>query len=120
MKMRNSFVSNSSSTSFVVIRKSLALEDIPSAKHPIWLELEGGYEGEEYFKVDEETLQWCIENPYVLVGQLYENALAVPDMEYKKETLPDTGPGFILEAIEISHHTPSNLNELLVRYDIEK
>ena len=63
MKIRTGFVSNSSSSSFVVFYLPATFSDLKDGNKNITLIGEAGSEGRDYFKPDKETVEYLLSHP---------------------------------------------------------
>lgn len=118
MKIRNGFVSNSSSSSFLVFGNPAGIEDIEDPKLRI---KDGcGGEGVYYFEPTKEMRDWIKNNPddcphmiieHVCISDFVE--MTVEEIKKLSERLNAIGKPCIAQIINADYHSPSELHEFL-------
>lgn len=112
MKRRSGFVSNSSSSSFVVVWREIGEEELDSVPEP-WIYLRDWGEAPALGSLDQATLAFIREHPGVLKGvRYYEVALKRASIGLCDFEAPE-GDDWKIVAKYLSYHTPYGLDDLL-------
>ena len=125
MKIRLGFVSNSSSSSFVIFGKRMEFDDVKEHKYkgsPFGLGHDYCYEGVDFFELDERMIMFLAGE----VGEDIKDKLEFFDVYYvggedddeiKKSDLMRKLPAkFEVIPIEASYHKTENVKDLEERY----
>ena len=118
MKIRQGFVSNSSSSSFVIFCKPISRKDIFSKKntYPIYAQSDYGNEGIEFFELTPEMLDYIAKKGSRKLRSFYEVADMTGDNWHKlsEEVLKDKTLGVM--PLSIDHYNPTTLQEFIEGY----
>lgn len=120
MKIRNGFVSNSSSSSFLVVAKRInTVEELRNAKNPFLYGWDSYGDAPPFIELNKEKVEYLINNLYIPInrnnniGMLLDVAEThEEEVELKKlkEILPEFDD-FIVTVIECEYHSPDEMEE---------
>ena len=116
MKIRNGFVSNSSSSSFVIIAKRISSRELLDVKNPyFWGEELGG--GTDFFQLDAQMIKRILapDNEIVKCEGIYEvyNLIGESEARLKREDLPDE---MVIFPCEVDYHVTCDYEDFVERY----
>ena len=114
MKIRSGFVSNSSSSSFVIIGKRITEHELDKAKNPIMLGGSEMDEGGSCVHLSKEMLLHIKQNGAPDGTDFWDVLIEEGETGGKisKKSFPDTKEYEIMSTI-ISYHAPANLQEFI-------
>lgn len=114
MKIRKGFVSNSSSSSFMLISRPARIDEIDDLNVKLFLDddIISPGEGRIYFRPDERTIRLIKQHPEILWGDfVYEYLSVSEDMRIDKNELLSIvirmSDSINIQCFEISQHEPT-------------
>lgn len=116
MKTRNGFVSNSSSSSFVILGKKINVEDLKNVKNP---KLLGGYinEGQDVVTLDSEKIEliekFGLKSDWIIIDS-YKEIDGESGGRMSKDDLPEGDIDII--GIKKDYYCTEDINEFIEDY----
>jgi hypothetical protein len=115
MKRRLGFVSNSSSSSFIIIYRPATIEEIDDPH--VYFRGTGLSEGTDYFHPEGNVAQLIKEKGIPRYCELmYEYASAEDEIEFKDVILPDSIKDVRIRALNIDHHSGDDFTDFEEAY----
>lgn len=122
MKIRNGFVSNSSSSSFIVFGKQILNVDVPNLieadlKKKIMVVGKDLSEGTDFFEIhNKQMLEYAQNNEY-LKRCTWLNVLESICTEGEPFVVPESAAGAMGIALEVDYNVSEDIDQLKMRYD---